>query len=264
MGILKAILLTLVLIVIFSLAKVVLSFLFFDIEFIRDSFQNHYGITTVVSFVVAYLVVFKLFWKQELNFKDSLDFKNLDFKFLSYLSLITIGIQLLDRPFIDFGRIWSFLNHSEFETDFKSFKGYSSQFLYYSVQTLIIAPVFEELFFRKFLLMKLFEKNSKVVAILISSFCFALIHLESPFNLIPAFMFGIVSGLIYIKTKKISYSIFLHFLINLFALAFYILDFPFDRWLLSLNFNYYYWLFFLAGIGITFFGTNHLLRLKNT
>lgn len=263
MSILKAISLTLLLILIININQVLFGFIFFKTEIVPEHLKIHIGITSIISFVVAYLVVFKLFWKQKPIFKDGLIFKHLELKFLPYLLMITIGLQLLDRPFWDLGRIWSFLNYSEFETDFSSFDGFRPVFFYSSLSTLIVAPIFEEFFFRKFLLVKLVEKNSKIIAILISSLCFAIIHIETPFNLIPTFIFGIVSSLIYLKTKRIGYSILVHFLINLSALIFYVLDFPLDQWMFSLKFNYTYWLFFLVGIVITYFGTKQLLATTN-
>jgi len=259
MTILKAILLTLLLIFLFSLAQVGFGFLFYETKLIPEYLQKHIGITTTISFVIAYLVLFKIFWKYKLNFKETLKLKTYELKFLPYLILIVFGLQLLDRPFWDLGRIWNYFNFSEFETDFSSFNGFNPTFYYSSISILIVSPILEELFFRKFLLEKLLERNSQLTGILISSLCFAIIHIETPFNLIPTFIFGVISSLIFIKTKRIGYSIFLHFLINLLVQTLYVFDFTFDRWLLNLNFNFIYWIMFLIGFGITYFGIKKLL-----
>lgn len=261
MSIRKSILLTLLLILIININQVLLGYMFFKTEIVPELLKNHIGITSIISFVIAYLMMFKMFSKERLNFKNSLNLKDFELKFLPYLFTIAIGLQLLDRPFWDIGRIWKYLKYSEFETDFSSFIGFSPVFFYSSLSTLIVAPIFEELFFRNFLLVKLIEKNSRIVAILISSVCFAIIHIETPFNLIPTFVFGLISSLVYLRTQKIAYSIILHFIINLFARIFYVLDFPLDRWMFSLNFNYAYWLFFLIGIVVTYFGTKQFLSL---
>ncbi|MGO3706344.1 MAG: lysostaphin resistance A-like protein [Mesonia hippocampi] len=263
MTILKAILLTLLLIFVFSLAQVGFGLLFYQTELIPEYLEKHIGITTVISFLVTYLVMFKIFWKPKIEIKEILSIKKYELKFLPYLILIVFGLQLLDRPFWDLEIIWNYLNYSKFETDFSKFNGLSSAFFYSTVSTLIISPICEELFFRKFLLRKLMEQNSQNIGILISSLCFAIIHIETPFNLIPTFIFGIISSLIFLKTNKIGYSILLHFLNNLLVQTLYVFDFTFDRWLLSLNFNYIYWIMFLIGIGITYLGIKKLLATKN-
>jgi membrane protease YdiL (CAAX protease family) len=254
MTIIKAILLTLLLIFVFSLTQVTLGFIFYKTELIPEYLQRHIGITTAISFLVAYLVMFKVFWKPKLNIRQFLKLENYKLKILPYLILIAIGLQLLDRPFWDLEKIWNYINFSEFETDFNSFNGFNPAFIYSSISILLISPIFEELFFRKFLLQKLLEKNNQKIGILISSLCFAIIHIETPFNLIPTFVFGIISSFIFIKTRRIGYSILLHFLVNLLVQVLYVFDFAFDKWLLSLNFNYIYWIMFLIGIGLTYFG----------
>lgn len=259
MTILKAILLTLFLIFVFSLTHVGFGFLFNKTELIPKYLQEHIGITTVISFLIAYLVMFKFFWKTKIEIKEILNIRNYELNFLPYLILIVFGLQLLDRPFWDLERIWNYLNYSEFETDFSKFNGFSPAFFYGLFSTLVISPICEELFFRKFLLKKLIEQNSQTIGILISSLCFAIIHIETPFNLIPTFIFGIISSLIYIKTNKIGYLILLHFLVNLMVQTSYIFDFSFDRRLLTLNFNFIYWIMFLIGIGLTYFATKKLL-----
>ncbi len=257
MTIIKAILLTLLLVFVFSLTQVGFGLIFYKTELIPEFLQKHIGITTVVSFLIAYLLMFKYFWKTKPDIKEIFSLKKMDFKNLLYLILIVFGLQLLDRPFWDFGKIWNYINYSEFETDFSTFNGFNPAFFYGTVSILIISPICEELFFRKFLLKKLLEQNRQKIAIVISSLCFAIIHIETPFNLVPTFIFGIISSLIFIKTKKIGYSILLHFLVNLLVQILYVFDFTFDRWLLDLNFNYIYWIMFIVGIGLTFIGTKN-------
>ena len=204
MTILKAIILTLFLIFVFSLAQVGFLLLFYETQLIPEYLQIHVDMVTPLSFIVAYLLIFKFFWKPKLNIKEALNIKNYNLKFLPYLILIVIGLQFLDKPFWDLGKIWNYFSYSEFENNFSSFKGFSPAFFYNSLSVLIISPILEELFFRKFLLQKLLAKNSVKTGILISSLCFAIIHVETPFNLIPTFIFGIISSIIYIKTKKIA------------------------------------------------------------
>lgn len=82
----------------------------------------------------------------------------------------------------------------------------------------VIAPFYEELLFRKFMLGGLLKKVKPVYAILISSFFFALIHMNW-LQGINAFILGIIAGWIYYKTESISLSIFAHFVNNFYALS---------------------------------------------
>ena len=141
MTILKAIILTLLLIIVFSLTQVGFGFIFYKTELLPEYFQKHIGITTVISFLVAYLVMFRYFWKPKVKINKTLNFRNYELKILTYLILIVFGLQLLDRPFWDLERIWNYLNYSEFETDFRRFNGFNPDFFYGTVSTLIISPI---------------------------------------------------------------------------------------------------------------------------
>ncbi len=261
MTVVKAILLTLLFIFIFSLFQLGFGFLFFETDLIPQYLQTHFGITILISFIISYLLLFKFFWKTNLNIKNTLNFKNYNFKIVIYLTVLVLGFQLLNKPLWDLERIWNYFKYSENATDYNAFNGFNLIYLYRLLAILIVSPVFEELFFRKFLLQKLVEKNNEKVAIIVSSLCFAIIHIETPLNLLPTFIFGIISSLIFIKTKKVGYVILLHFLYNLLDQMLYVSNVNYDNWLLSLNFNLSYWVLFLAGILITYFGTKKILAV---
>lgn len=262
MTILKAILLTLLLILVFSLTQVGFGFIFYKTDLIPEYFQSPIAFTTNLSFVIAYFILFKFFWKSKPEFKESLNLRDFNLKTLPYFILIILGFQFLNRPFWDLGRIWTYFNNSVFEINVPLFKGFNAEFFYRSTSILILSPLLEELFFRKFLLKELLKRNSQKISLIISSICFALIHLETPFNVIPVFIFGLISGLLFIKTKRIIYSIVLHFLVNLMVQTFYIFDFTFDKWMFAFNFNWIYWMLFLFGSALTYFAVKRLLAIK--
>ena len=83
-------------------------------------------------------------------------------------------------------------------------------------QTLITAPIFEELLFRGIILNGLLNKykNSSKKAIIYSAMIFGLVHLNIPQG-INAFIGGIILGFIYCYTKSMKLSIFAHFINNL-------------------------------------------------
>lgn len=88
----------------------------------------------------------------------------------------------------------------------------------------VVAPVTEELLFRRIILTGLEKNYGAKKAILWSAFFFALFHLN-PWQGIGAFLSGILLGWLYVKTKDIWLCIFIHFFNNSIAyLAFYFSD----------------------------------------
>lgn len=80
------------------------------------------------------------------------------------------------------------------------------------VVAVILAPIFEELLFRKAIIDRT-AKYGEGIAILFSGFMFGLFH--GNFSQFAYAMFlGVFFGFIYIKTKNIMYPIILHFLTN--------------------------------------------------
>ena len=84
------------------------------------------------------------------------------------------------------------------------------------LQTLIEAPIFEELFFRGIILNGFLSKykTTHKKAIIYSAIIFAIAHLNIPQG-INAFIAGIILGCIYYYTKSMKLSIFAHFINNL-------------------------------------------------
>lgn len=76
----------------------------------------------------------------------------------------------------------------------------------------IVAPIFEEIFFRKFLIDRTIRYGAKV-SIILSAFIFALFH-GNLNQFFYAFLMGGFFAYIYIKTGKITYTIILHTIVN--------------------------------------------------
>ncbi len=97
----------------------------------------------------------------------------------------------------------------------------------------IIAPIFEEMFFRGaiegYLLRK--WKNPRY-AILVSALIFGIVHIN-PIQVLFAFLFGLILGEIYFRTKSLTAVIILHFINNAASVALMIL-YPEDETLTQL------------------------------
>lgn len=87
----------------------------------------------------------------------------------------------------------------------------------------VIAPVFEELVFRGFIMGKLLESDSKWFAVLFQALLFSLSH----FDIIQGtsvFLLGVVVGLSVIKTRSIKTGIVIHVIFNCTNLYLYQMD----------------------------------------
>lgn len=80
----------------------------------------------------------------------------------------------------------------------------------------ILAPLWEEIFFRGILLRRFTLKWSPQKSIIISSLLFGVIHLN-PLTMIFAFCMGCLLGYLYLKTKSLLVPIILHSFANFFG-----------------------------------------------
>ncbi len=81
------------------------------------------------------------------------------------------------------------------------------------LSTVIFAPIYEEMFYRGFLLEGLLKKHSPATAICLSALFFGLMHIE-PGQAIQAGLTGLLLGLVYYKTKSLYLVIFMHMVNN--------------------------------------------------
>ncbi len=220
-------------------------------------------VSKILGFVISYLVLFKIFWKVEVPIKVNFKLNKYKISILIYLIIASIGIELLYQLFFDINKLMEFYNNGYLNLEKESYSINQIDLLYQFVTVIFITPLLEELFFRKFLISKLLKKNSIITSILISGSCFAIIHIETPVNLIPSFLFGILSGLIFIKTGKILYSIFFQILMNSYYLIFLINASNYNDWIYSLNFNYIYWSLIFLGSILTFVGMKKITTANN-
>lgn len=118
---------------------------------------------------------------------------------------------------------------SQFESNFMNLSVYSvlpklnlildtsSKLLIYLlslfIQTCLIAPVAEELIYRKFILNNLLDNGNAFKSIVLSSFLFSIYHLNL-LQGINAMIIGIFLGYLYYNTYSINICILLHFVNN--------------------------------------------------
>ncbi|MEK4628181.1 type II CAAX endopeptidase family protein [Solibacillus sp. FSL R7-0682] len=96
-------------------------------------------------------------------------------------------------------------------------------FVLFFINVCILAPLWEELFFRGILLRRFMLKWSPQKSIIISSLLFGIIHLN-PINVVFAFFLGCVLAFVYLKTKSIIVPMILHSFSNFLAFIQYYLS----------------------------------------
>lgn len=263
MSILKAFLLTLLLIILYSVFQIGLIYGTYLFEIDGEYFVIWNATANIISFFFAYYLIFKFFWTEKINFNEVLNFRRINDNILFYIVLMVIGLHLFNKPFWNIENIWQYFKYSELDPVIREPDELNLYFLIRSLSILIIAPVFEEIFFRKFLISKLTEKHSLVTSIIVSSILFSLIHIETPKNIFPTFICGIISGLLFIKTGRIAYPILFHFLYNLIIQLLRVSYFPLDTFLDSLEFNLVYWSIALLGAILTSGGIYRIFKIKD-
>ncbi len=88
----------------------------------------------------------------------------------------------------------------------------SSNLIYTFIFVCVVAPVFEELMFRKILLNKLLPYGKKL-SVIVSAFAFGLFH-GNLNQIFYAFILGLIFAHLTISSGKINYAIILHIVIN--------------------------------------------------
>lgn len=243
----------------------IMSIIILSYKYFFDSLDDPihlFGISKLTASLVAFFIVYFYFWKPKFDIRDSIIRSNYRSKICLYLPLVAIGLFLISKPFWDLQKMLVFYQ-SDLELGSLGYGKGIERSLYDYFSIMLIAPVVEELFFRKFLLGKLLEKNRVRIALLISSLCFSIIHLETINNIIPAFISGIILGFIYLKTKRLGYSIMLHFLFNLIIILTEYIGFSYTNWLVGYTFDLSYWVLFVIGIFATGFGVQKITRINN-
>ncbi len=174
------------------------------------SFTVLYGIQIVLMLGVVWF--FAIFWRKA-------SFRDLGLRYYSIARTIWYSfLSLLAIFFVSF--LYVFLMNSLFGIEAPASKieilvenrSISSNILF--VVVTVIAPFSEEVFFRGFLY-SAFKKSWGVnVALLLSSFLFAIVHLEL-YAFIPLVIIGWLLAYLFEKTKSLIPAIFLHGVYNL-------------------------------------------------
>lgn len=231
--------------------------------FIISSISYYLKIPYIISFFlqsILIVIIYYFFLRKILNYKIDFKKSNVSFneKLLLPLILLAIGLKIFQEPFFEFyKRITTSNDFPIHTTNVNSELNF--EFLIKAIPALIIAPLFEELIFRKIFIDRLSKIYTIKLSIIFSSICFSLYHLPNFSNLIPTVILGLISGYLYIKSKNITISIIFHFLCNLIVGLLKLYGKTLLDNIDNFNLNIYYWIFILSGFILLIIG----LRLFN-
>lgn len=182
---------------------VALLYLFFlwikDFIFFSTNQWGVISLTIIRALAIIAIFKVKLLSLSELSFRKISAFKYLIFVFIGLLQvglaylISVVGEQYLS---LDMGK-------AEFTS------------VLATISALVIAPFFEEIFYRGVIQKRLHEALNIHVSILIASIMFAIDHINSGSGIIYILMLSIIQGYLYIKTRSLPLAIISHGSYNL-------------------------------------------------
>ena len=167
--------------------------------------------------ISIYLIIYNMFFRADKN-KLSADI-NWDLK-TGVISSVILGIA-----FGGISTLWvEFLAHSPFanidfiKTSLAYLKHSSTQtstvsFITGILVAGILGPITEELLYRGIIFRLLEKYSNKWTALIVSSLMFGFVHLSFAQSVYAAIM-GLIAGIVYMKTRKLAWTILIHITIN--------------------------------------------------
>ena len=176
-----------------------------------EEFINSFFGTNILYIIFVVLISISIFNTRKEKYNDDLKEKinfNIEWSFLIRMICITLFLTIL------LGQITTYLPISK--TTVNTNDILSNLFLYF-ISTIIVAPICEEIVFRFGLYEYLNKKVNLIVAILITSVLFSLIHGYKFDGFIILLILSIIWNYSYLKTNNIVYPIILHLCNNLYS-----------------------------------------------
>lgn len=206
--------------ILFALMVVIVALQLLTLKLIGKPFNNIAFIVDIAYFFCS-LLIFR-------TFDYSLpSFKNVKFKGILLITLTTILIVQAD-PILNILKLYQSLSsgtigvvffQNEFYSNFNQNPNENSYLLFRAV---ILVPFFEEIIFRYFVISELMKRYNSIVAVIMSSILFSLIHMDLEQSLY-AFVIGIFFGYLFVKKMNIWLIIFLHSALNI-AFSFFTVE----------------------------------------
>ena len=148
--------------------------------------------------------------RDNINLKDKIKFKNIDIKFLLEMLFLSFILRILFEQLISITNI---------EQTTSVVPSNILEIFMEILATVIFAPIFEEIIFRFGLYEKLNKKLNYIIAMVITSIIFALLHFYKLDGILILPIISFIWNYAYYKCDNLIYPIILHFSHNIYALS---------------------------------------------
>ena len=194
----------------------IFAFIFAGVEGFEEYYQNNQGFSTLSELIVLIAIAWyfiKEFNRSKINYKYILgSLRRINFKLPIGLAIIEYLFAGGINPIILYGLSFVVPNYVEYQIN-KEYATTTTSWIFFSIAALIYAPIMEELFFRGIIFQKLALKKGFFYGSIISAILFTVIHFR--YDVISLCIMGLVSVILYFKTKQLTTSIIYHFVYNL-------------------------------------------------
>ena len=177
-------------------------------EKLLSNFYVEWSLFIIFIAFVAIASIDVLKNKHNIDIKNKINYKNIDFKFLLKMIFLSLGLRIIFEHYLI----------PTNENDVFVSIG-TLQLLVQFIATCIFAPICEEIIFR-FGIYEYLNKNgiSSIFSIIITSITFAIIHFYGINATIILVIISYIWNYTYYKTNNLLYPILLHFIHNLYAI----------------------------------------------
>jgi membrane protease YdiL (CAAX protease family) len=185
-----------------------------NLNYFFNYFLNQ-GIVIFLGHLVTILIILLIYNKNKINLNIKIDFNDLDISFLFFIIPLAISSQIIGSEIENLISIFfkRSLNFYEAIITLAKLPGINGLLL--SITLIAVLPaILEELIFRGIIQQGLINKYSATTGILLTSFLFAIVHIN-PHVLLTIFLLSILLGFVYHIYKNIIYNILIHFFLNL-------------------------------------------------
>lgn len=180
----------------------------------NKNFANFAELTMAVALTCYFIKKFK---RAKIDYRHILgSIKQVNFKLPIGLAIIKYLFAWGTNPIILYGLSSIVPKYVESQLN-NEYANSLISWLLFLILALIYAPIMEEVFFRGIIFQKLAIKKGFVYGLITSAVLFAAIHFR--YDVISLFMTGVITAILYFKTKQLTTSIIYHFTYNFIILV---------------------------------------------
>lgn len=181
---------------------------------LNNLFDNYYfqNILYCAIFLLLSASIINFMKKREIDIKGKFNFKKTDYGFLIKLACLSFFVRIVFEQI----QIYFDINQSDVSIQIS----FLSLLVFFIVRC-IVAPITEEIIFRFGLYEFMNTKIKSVLAIILSSIVFSILHGYLTYDTILLTLLSIIWTYAYYKKSNLFYPIILHFLHNCYALIGY-------------------------------------------